>query len=463
MARVCAFFLLTLLGTARAVRIESEITSEGSHLLAQPLSFSASNDTWITVHDIDLQESEKVHRSVHTEENCEDCILGDVLLPPGHSVSSFMEIHQNDSLGVGTAGVAWPGGTVYYKFKPNIHSKAKEVTLAAMRQWTHKTCIKFVDAEALAPCTPDQRDSRCFPVVMGSDKPGCNAHAGFYGAPWQSYNLAEACWTVGTALHELGHVLGLSHEHERANRDEFVEVMMQNIQPEMQRWFGVTSWRTASVTRELPYDLSSIMHYDSYAFALSHDFRDPSKASIRVKNPDTWGNCRIGQRTQLSAGDILTVGALYGCEDDFCADRSVNCPQFRFQGLCPGGGPGAETHRAWMEANCPATCGVCQCQDKHHGCQAWAMSGKCPGRASSESQRPEEAAWMTLNCAKSCGICGPTDLSCQDQPVVPEFGVPCGPYAANLMFTDGQVGCQVFAVQRACPRTCGACPAQIFC
>ena len=43
--------------------------------------------------------------------------------------------------------------------------------------------------------------------------------------------LAPQCMSMGTALHELMHVIGFHHEHQRRDQDDFVEVYYENILP----------------------------------------------------------------------------------------------------------------------------------------------------------------------------------------------------------------------------------------
>ena len=68
---------------------------------------------------------------------------------------------------------------------------------------------------------------------------------------------------IGTALHEIGHALGLRHEHQQPDRDEYVVIRRENI-----RKVGGAGYADpfAKVTHMnsygIPYDMSSVMHYD---------------------------------------------------------------------------------------------------------------------------------------------------------------------------------------------------------
>ena len=47
----------------------------------------------------------------------------------------------------------------------------------------------------------------------------------------QDLSLGKGCYNSGTILHELMHATGFNHEHTRIDRDEFVFIYWDNIQP----------------------------------------------------------------------------------------------------------------------------------------------------------------------------------------------------------------------------------------
>ena len=63
-----------------------------------------------------------------------------------------------------------------------------------------------------------------------------------------------------TAAHEIGHALGMHHEHARPDRDDHVTVDFNNIEPDKEGNFVQTSISAVTCART-PYDLGSIMHY----------------------------------------------------------------------------------------------------------------------------------------------------------------------------------------------------------
>ena len=58
-------------------------------------------------------------------------------------------------------------------------------------------------------------------------------------------------------IHELGHLLGLWHEHARVDRDNNVLVLINNVGSQYQHNFE----KVRPMRLLAPYDLSSMMHY----------------------------------------------------------------------------------------------------------------------------------------------------------------------------------------------------------
>ena len=61
------------------------------------------------------------------------------------------------------------------------------------------------------------------------------------------------------------HALGFNHEQNRPDRDQFIEVHMENVIPSMQHNFDRMKTEDWEDMGEV-YDLSSVMHYDGNAF-----------------------------------------------------------------------------------------------------------------------------------------------------------------------------------------------------
>ncbi len=69
-------------------------------------------------------------------------------------------------------------------------------------------------------------------------------------------------------IHELGHCLGLYHEHQRPDRDSYVKVFFENILSSEAEEFDKRD-NPLYVESDFPYDYHSIMHYPEYAFSIN--------------------------------------------------------------------------------------------------------------------------------------------------------------------------------------------------
>ena len=101
--------------------------------------------------------------------------------------------------------------------------------------------------------------------------------------------------------HEFMHALGLNHEFTRKDRDEYVDILFENIPERMHRQFDIKEESTDCSE----FDFNSIMMYGSYEIS-----RDSSKTEMTKKDGSTFE-----RGPDLSEGDISSVKALY--EDKF--------------------------------------------------------------------------------------------------------------------------------------------------
>jgi hypothetical protein len=180
----------------------------------------------------------------------------------------------------------WAGARIPYRIDPRL-PKPERVT-DAIEHWEANTPIRFL---LLETATLNQYPDR----VLFTARDGCWSQVGCRGGE-QLVSLGDGC-SLGNAIHEIGHTVGLWHEQSRADRDRFVVVNRQNIIEGMDHNFlqHVTDGDDIG-----DYDYGSIMHYPATAFSRN------GQPTIVARN-----GAEIGQRRGLSAGDIAAVKAMY--------------------------------------------------------------------------------------------------------------------------------------------------------
>ena len=122
---------------------------------------------------------------------------------------------------------------------------------------------------------------------------------------------------LGVVVHEIGHAVGLLHEHLRSDRDDYVTIRWDNVSPDRLCGFCIHHEDSGCDECDLkpgqlvgPYDYDSVMHYFATQGAI-----DPTQPTIVPVMAGTAGRQpterKIGRSDGLSEGDIATIAAVY--------------------------------------------------------------------------------------------------------------------------------------------------------
>jgi hypothetical protein len=149
--------------------------------------------------------------------------------------------------------LAWPGGMIPYDTSSLTEDQAR-IAKDAMKLWMDTGAdIKFI---------PRSSEAEYIRFTGKIDAGNNTTFNGFRKGGHIDINITAFWWRQGPWMpaHELGHVLGFVHEHQRWDRDTYVTIHYENIKPGREPdydWIPKTNW----IVNTPKYDYKSIMHY----------------------------------------------------------------------------------------------------------------------------------------------------------------------------------------------------------
>ncbi|XP_052832591.1 uncharacterized protein LOC128250767 isoform X3 [Octopus bimaculoides] len=214
----------------------------------------------------------------------------------------------------------WPNNTILYQFSPEMTKKEKAAVQYASNQYMYLSCIRFVnmntsDGKAIMAKMKHQGS-----VLFKGGSKNCFAQIGFFNS-----QRSARCCSAETCLHELGHILGLAHEHKRKDRDNYIRVMFENIQGEFRNRMLSENTHDKS-----DFDFQSVMLYGPMAFS------QEKKNIYQVLDPDQL--YLIDYHKTLSHYDAQDINNLYNCRRQQCRYFRHKCRNDGFvvmiDGIC---------------------------------------------------------------------------------------------------------------------------------
>ncbi|VDN54905.1 unnamed protein product [Dracunculus medinensis] len=188
----------------------------------------------------------------------------------------------------------WPGGKIPYLISPHYTDHERALLAKAVKQYHDKTCVRFV------PRSPNEGD-----YLFIGKVDGCFSEVGRTSGV-QVLSLDNGCMEYTTIIHEMMHVVGFYHEHERWDRDNYIDIIWQNIDKAAFDQFGKVDLSKTSYYGQ-PYDYQSILHYDSLAFS-KNGF--PTMLPKKIGLASTIGNAK-----DFSVIDLAKINRMYDCPE----------------------------------------------------------------------------------------------------------------------------------------------------
>lgn len=205
----------------------------------------------------------------------------------------------------------WPDNGTNITIPYTIEANSSGVTFTTTQRNNIQTAINQIHAASRVRFVARTTQADYVRIIPGSDI--CTV--GRVGGA-QNCQPSGNIWQV--AMHELGHAMGLHHEHQRSDRNTHIIVYTSRTYAPGEYAILTSTQATASGA----YDFNSAMHYGPTQFA-------SGTAHVMEPNRTTYPNARLwtssssctdstilikpmGCRTGLSAGDVAGINAMYG-------------------------------------------------------------------------------------------------------------------------------------------------------
>lgn len=187
---------------------------------------------------------------------------------------------------------------VRYVYAPDLSYDRRQIIKEAILHWEANTNIRFYNATGQP--TKDPQYGFDYPYVEFVNGNVNNSYVGRIGGR-QVINLAQY-QTSRASIHEIGHAIGLFHEQNAVNRDNFININWSNIKQSAKSNFDRV---TSNYHIIGAVDYNSVMMYSSYIGDPDMVF-DTNQPVMTRKDGTTW----VGQST-LSSADRMWANGLY--------------------------------------------------------------------------------------------------------------------------------------------------------
>ena len=220
----------------------------------------------------------------------------------------------------------WENNLVPYIIDASVTASDRALIQQAITAWQDATNVRFRQLSGA-------RDWKLENYVKFSDqKNQCSSNSlGIKERLSGSVNEEENINVVevagcgqnwGRIAHEIGHVLGLGHEHSRGHREDYITILWSNIDRPKQ--FCRVIWDQPTLANT-SYDYDSITHYaptqaakrSSGCKKVIYDGKEdclaflPNQKKLEQQRQTVGSDIEPGQRDHLSEGDIARVNTLY--------------------------------------------------------------------------------------------------------------------------------------------------------
>ncbi|XP_047243248.1 meprin A, alpha (PABA peptide hydrolase), tandem duplicate 1 [Girardinichthys multiradiatus] len=243
-------------------------------LVALTTSFTIPHSS--DVHEVyENGEDENPLLNINSDENLFE---GDILIPKGWNALTDQKYRWK-----------FP---IPYILGDDLDLNAKGCVHQAFEMYRLKSCVDFKPYEGEKTYIKFEKRGGCFSSV-GDQQNG------------QILSLGSGCDHKAVVEHELLHALGFYHEQSRTDRDDYVDIWLDQVTPGLEHNFNkynddfITDQNTA-------YDYESVMHYRPFSFN-----KNESIPTVTTKIPEFYNI--IGQYLDFSKMDTLRLNRMYNC------------------------------------------------------------------------------------------------------------------------------------------------------
>ena len=185
----------------------------------------------------------------------------------------------------------WPDRTIPYTIDANVPASVRQRIMDAVTHWNDRTVLTLTPRAS-------QED---FVRFQMTDVGPCRARLGKQGGA-QGIMLLESC-DLQAVIHEIGHAVGLQHEHQREDRDQHIIFYPEHLD------IGSADQYSPTAPSIGPYNYASVMHYSEFQTSAinTEPVFETIPPGMLLRQRD------LPEHQQgLSAGDIDAVARLYG-------------------------------------------------------------------------------------------------------------------------------------------------------